>query len=163
MAIEFNFRTELDPVAAYAAVIATCALAWNIVLVLLDGPKLRSTANPNMVLNTDPNTTYTTFKVRNTGTRTSTLETISLTYWPNFWNKFTNKHMKTFVVIDPSIPGIGNCTLPFELEPGKNWTGFIRQTEELETFSKQGILIANLHHSASKKPITRRIRAIKKQ
>ena len=89
----------------------------------------------------------------------TTLEGVFLSFWPNFWAKFTNKKMKNFAVLNTCVPMVGNCELPFELKPGKKWMGFIEQTKELEELSNS-ILSIDLHHSASEKPIRTRIKNI---
>ena len=152
MALEFSFKTELDPVALYAASVATLALAWNITTALREGAKLIVDTTPNMIISNNQNSKFVTVRAKNNGTRTTTLESVCFSYWPNFWAKFTNKKMKNYAVLNTCVPMVGNCELPFELEPGKKWTGFIEQTEELEQLSK-AILSVDLYHSASKKPI----------
>lgn len=58
----------------------------------------------------------------------------------------------SFLVYNPSVSKI-----PHVLGPGESWTGVILQNTELESMSRDGYLYCGIYHSASKRPVLRRV------
>ena len=54
MEITLNIVGEIDPVAIYAALVATTILIWDVVKWLRSGSRLKVRASPNMIFFNDP-------------------------------------------------------------------------------------------------------------
>lgn len=158
--LEFTlkFITNLDPIAVYAAVIATLVLFWDVFKWLSRGPKLKVDLLPNREIygasfQKLEDKEFVIIKIYNRGETTTQITNISLTLYKSKWKKFTNKPLKCFVIPKPEI----TQEIPYKLNSGDEWTGRIEQNADLEEMAKNGILICEIRHSFSDKPIEKRI------
>ena len=74
----FRFDVEADPVAIYAAIVATAILIWDVAKWLRSGPRIKLRALPNMKMFNDPDPrrkgkTYVIVNVTNSGSSPTTI------------------------------------------------------------------------------------------
>ena len=160
MEITLNLVAEIDPVAIYAALVATTILIWDVVKWLRSGPRLRTRASSGMIIVGDPDPrrhgkTFVSVIATNAGSSPTTITTLSMAHYKNPWDRFRRKPQSQFVVTMPETsPDQG---LPRMLHVGEQWTGLIEQTSEVVEMAKNGLLYADIHHSVWDKPARARI------
>lgn len=148
-------------VAAYAAVIATFVLGWDVYKWLDSGPKVEFTARGNMSLvggGQVDQYSYVTATAVNLGDRTTTITNLGFLYYDS-WLKavFRRGHPdQAFLVPMPSEAQ----RIPFRFEPGAQWTGLVEQDEHLVRMSSTGYLFAVLYHSHGGKGVRSRLASI---
>jgi hypothetical protein len=155
--IEFQFKTELDPVAVYAAIVSTSAVVFAVIQALRSGPRLVGHASGNMKIYPDPiDGTYLSATIYNRGTRRTKVTTLGLATYPSRWARIRKKSdWKAF------IPSPLHVTLPALLEPGDYIiAGMIQNTEIIEK-SKHGLLFVEAYYTDGKHPLEIRIKPIK--
>ena len=125
------------------------SLAWNIYTKMTSGPRLKITAISGMKQRPPPpgDPTYLSVTVRNTGTATTTLTTVSLHVYGSFWKRKRRKASSTFLVVN-FVRG----KVPFKLEVGLEWTGIMEQGERLDELLASNKLWCGVWHSFSTKP-----------
>ena len=138
-----------DWAAWWGAITASGVLAWDIYKWRKSKSNIRVSASPNMQtlsgghLEDDKKIFV---EVANNGDKTTTLTHLVVKHYKNFFDLLRRKSSMQGFVPNP----VGN-PLPYELAPGKRWTGLIDQ-KDLEGKSA-GIryLYCGVHHTASKK------------
>jgi hypothetical protein len=141
-------------IAWIGAITGTSSLTWEFIKWRLSGPRLRielipNTSYSNAILASEE---YAWMRVVNTGQRTFTLIKLVLGHYPSRRAKIlkqTGLEVQTY------------CTdlemLPKVIDPGVQWNGLVRQTEEFKKFLKCGFLYCEVHHSLKSKPLIKRV------
>ena len=145
-------------VAWWGAVVATVVLLWDIYKWNKSGPNLQLSASPNMQVLGDEGLegpSYIFLEVSNVGDRKTTLTHFVGKWYKSFWQRIRRKKAEAnFMVPNPEY----SKPLPFILEAGESWTGYVRQTEELEGWMKTGRLFLGVAYTNKVKPKYLRIR-----
>lgn len=82
----------------------------------------------------------------NTGDKSTTVTHLAGFVYKSWWHWLLRRAANVFVVPDPALG-----QLPAQLSPGDRWTGRIKQTEELERWSRESRLYVGIHHSLAKR------------
>ena len=160
MEITLNIVGEIDPVAIYAALVATTILIWDVVKWLRSGPRLKVRANSNMIILNDPDPrrhgkTFISVMVTNVGSSPTTITNLGGVYFRNRWDQLRRKPDKQFVVTSPEAAK--HLPLPHVLRVGEEWSGLIDQTPEFVQMAKNGLLYATVSQSVKSRPVNVRI------
>ena len=152
MDLNFAISGNIDPVAAYAAVVATLVAILEVFRWRRSGARLRVTVSPNMVVfpnlgGSDSEKTFVLVSVRNVGDAPTTIGSLGLYYYTSRYKKWRNRRERCMIVPDPG--GHFGSNLPFVLRPGERWSGAVEQTDDLVDMARQGFLYAMLGHSMS--------------
>ena len=148
-------------VAVYAAIVATGALFLEVRRWFESGPRLYLMASTNMIFvggGADRSIRYACISVSNRGSLPTTITNLCLLQYDNWWRKFRNKPIKSAVVRDPSLGRPNYGQIPCRLEPGKEWSGFIEQNNELNEWINTGHLYAAIFATHQDRPMTTRLR-----
>ena len=145
MELQLTFADKIDPVAIYAAVVATFVLVWDVVKWIRVGPRLTGYASPNMrifsAMETDDNL-YVFFQVSNNGTAKTTITNVGLVGYasPMAW-----------IRAKPTRAGFVNHSelsypLPYVLDAGERFTSKVLQ-DELENFANDYRVYGVINHT----------------
>ena len=159
MKIELNFINTTDIVAWWGAIIATFVLTWDIYKWKTSGPKIyfRTRSNQKAInIPSREGKTWIFITAENNGNRPTTITTVGMRYYKNSILKFFGKVIQSFVI--PGAEATPNQAIPYVLNPGCIWQGLILQTEEVENFAKNGLLICELYCSHKTKAIKTKIK-----
>jgi hypothetical protein len=141
----------------WGAVVATIVLVWDIYKWKKTGPKVSLKVSADMqTFGSSFNNKvkkYVTVRAINSGDKSTTITNLACRYYKNWLSKIRNKPYKFFCIVSPGITG----PIPYNLEPGKVWDGFIGQTKEIEKMATEGILVCELYISHSNRPKISRI------
>lgn len=151
--------TELA--AWWGAVLATVVFIWDIYKWKTQGPKLKVTISPNMVVIGDQRREgkrWVSILVTNIGDRPTTIKGVGMEYYQSWWLRFRNKADKAVIFPNPN----DSYPLPHFLNPGEEWRGLIAQARDdlgidLTTLSRSGHLLIWLSHSHSSREIKKRL------
>ena len=122
--------------AGYSAIVATAVAVWNVYARFNDGPRLRATAHPNMMIVGGPlkeTRTYIAINATNVGNRATTILTVGM-YQYDSWRKRLGRRSDYAWIINTAPPG--NVT-PHVLEPGHRFMTLAIQTNEIVKASKK--------------------------
>jgi hypothetical protein len=138
------------------------ALLWDFYKWKHSGPKLQISVTTGMAAmnlpRATPNDRFIWVKVINIGQAKTMIQTLAFAHFENEPNKKFNNYPPTYqsVVMSPSFGT--DSTLPANLEPGGEWSGFAKQTEEIETMARTGYLYARVYHTMGQDtPVSRRV------
>ncbi len=151
MAIHFSIDGQIDPVAAYAAVLSTyIAVAeffkWR------NKNAIKLTCNANMLfIPSHDKKKYVVANVVNKGETQTTITHFIGYYWPNHWNRLVHRKSKKAFIINS-----GN--LPIVVQPGEQWMGQALQSQEIEDMALNRLLYIGVIHTMGKKEILKRIK-----
>lgn len=158
MAIGLDDKINL--VAIYAAVVSTFGLLWQIWQWWHHGPRLVVSARSGMKMVVGPMPdpdSYIAINVSNNGDRKTTITHVHGYTYTNNWNRLRNLPANAFIV--------GHQTqgqnAPFEIDAGSTFMSLFRQEEELEQWSRTLLLYVGISHSGARRPILKRIPAIR--
>lgn len=138
-----------DWAAWWGAITASVVLGWDIYKWRKSKSDIRVSASPNMQtlkgghLENDKNIFV---EVANNGDKTTTLTHLVVKHYKNLFDLLRRKPSMQGLVPNP----VGN-PLPYELAPGKRWTGLIDQKDLEEKSAGLRYLYCGVHHTASKK------------
>lgn len=155
MEISFNFSDKIDPVAIYAAVIASAVLIWDIVKWLRSGVRLRGYAQANMItvgMGYLDGKTYVNVNVDNVGDRPTTIQVVGLHGYASIWDQIRKKRNRN-AVFNSGFQE--NYPIPYRLDVGGNFRASVLQDEDLEEWSREQRLYAEVAHSAGRSLILR--------
>ena len=160
MEITLNIVGEIDPVAIYAALVATTILIWDVVKWLRSGPRIKVRANSNMKILNDPDPsrhgkTYIFVIVANVGFSPTTITNFGGSHFRNRWDQLRRKPDKQFYITSPEVAQ--HLPLPHVLKVGEEWSGMIDQTPEFDQMAKNGLLYADVYQSVKSRPVSVRI------
>jgi hypothetical protein len=156
--ITFQFKSDLDPIAVYAAIVSTSSVLFAFVQWWRSGPRLTGKARGNMKLAPDDTgRTYINFSVYNRGTRRTKVTMIGLRTYPSWYAKIRGRPDWAAVLPKPL-----HVQLPATLEPGDYIVAVMPQDEEMVSKS-QGMLFAEIYYTDHEKPFEMRIKPISKK
>lgn len=140
----------------YAAGVATLIGVWDIYKWASDGPKLRASAHPDMLVSGEEASgkKYIRVTVANTGSKPTTLNSLGLFVFANRWKRLRMRPEKAFVVARISFSA---RALPFQLQTGTQWDGCLDQDDELVAMAKEHELYVAFYFSHSEKPLLKQI------
>ena len=152
-----NFKTEIDPVAVYAAVVATVAMAHTIYQALRTGPRLSGSTSANMkLIPSIDDATYISINVSNKGSRRTTVTTLAVMAYPSLLAKWRNRADQTFIIPNPL-----QVSPPKALEPGDYFIAMSHQTSEMVKLSNTRRVYIHVYYVDGRKPLRIRLRPIK--
>jgi hypothetical protein len=155
MEVSFTLADKLDPIAIYAALVASVVLVWDIIKWARKGPKLKlHVIVPAKIVNPDDEDgegTYAFVTVTNVGTFPTTITHLGMAYYQSWWKAKMDIVTKEMYVVDPDVAE-GGRPLPAELQFGKQWTGGIRYKEEVKRMVRDGYLFFCVYHSLGNRP-----------
>lgn len=155
--IAFQFKTDLDPIAVYAAVVSTSGVIFSFLQWLRSGPRLAGHAAGNMKVMPDPtNRTYVNVTIYNRGTRRTKITTIGLKTYPSRWARLRRKADWAAVIPQPL-----HATLPALLEPGDYIIAGMPQEKEIIEKSRKSILVIEAYYTDHERPFEMRVAPIK--
>ena len=130
--MSFQFTTGLDPIAVYAAVVATVALLLCLIQWYRGGPRLHGHAIGNMKVHPDPtNRSYINLTVYNRGSRKTTVTALAISAYRSWWTAITGQRSELFAIHRPL-----HIDLPLAIEAGDYFSGGIPQTDDLIQHSR---------------------------
>lgn len=149
MDFSITLADKIDPVAMYAALVATLVLLWDILKWWRSGTRLRISANSDMetvgYIHGDGKT-YILVNVTNTGSAPTTItHLVGYVYKTKLHRWFRRNPNRSFFVSNNEVSPI-----PFKLEPGAQFTGMIQQTDDIVEWSKSSNLYVGVYHSMRK-------------
>jgi hypothetical protein len=151
--ISFQFRTDLDPIAVYGAVVSTLGIAFSFVQWFRTGPRLTGHASGDMKLFPDESgRTYINMTVYNRGTRRTKITTIGLKTYPSRWARLRRKAEWAAVIPNPL-----HVQLPALLEPGDYIIAGMPQEKEMVDRSRRSILMAEIYYTDHARPLELRL------
>jgi len=161
MEFTINLADKLDPVAIYAAVVSTLFAIWEVVKWWRQGPKLRGSISPNMIMmggSFKDDNTYLTFDITNVGTEKTTITGVGLFGFAGWWSWIRKKPSRAAVVNHSFAP----YTVPSVLNVGERFMSRCIQEREVEQWSRDHWLYAVIWHTFSERPHLIRIKPILK-
>lgn len=131
-------------VTAYAAIVATGALALEVRRWFETGPRIKLGIQPNMIMvggKQAGKDEFVAVTVRNRGTIATTVTTLAMVKYPNRFYRFVRSKGSYFVIPKPTLGGHEN-SIPYVLEPGQQWVGMIKKTvESIDDFESGTVVI----------------------
>lgn len=148
-----------DVAAWWGAVIATLVLVWDVFKWRRSRFSIKVSASPNMSslnplegkLEDDKNIFV---EVVNRGDKVITLTHLVIKHYSNLWQLLRRKPTMQGLIPQPG----GAQPIPYELEPGKRWTGLIDQKDVEKKSGGQGFFYCGVNHTASNKAAMVRVR-----
>ena len=138
--MEFSFQIvdKVDPVAAYAAVIATLVALWDIIKWWNSGPKLQGSARLNMRMfgsYTPEDQNFVAVDVYNAGDRPTTIRGVYIHGYASWWKRLRDRPKHAAVVnrsiLDETYP------LPYALDVGSEYRAIFEQTDEFMNWAEE--------------------------
>ena len=155
--MSFQFTTDLDPIAVYAAIVATAALLLCLIQWYRSGARLTGHAIGNMRLHPDPtNRTYINLTVYNRGSRKTTVTGLAISAYRSWWATITRQRSELFAIQRPL-----HVDLPLSIEAGHYFTAGIPQADDLIQRSRELRLYIELSYVDSDNPLRFRIKPIR--
>lgn len=148
-------KLDLTPwLAVLGSVTGVASLVWNIYVKVSAGPKIVVKVWPGMKMMPTPpgDATYLRVNVRNLGTAPTKLTTLSLQLYASEKAAKKQKPDKSFVIVEPVIG-----KLPYKLDVGDEWDGYINQTDQFNEMMASGNLYCAIHHSFSETFVQARV------
>jgi len=155
--MDLSAWTASDYAAWWGAVIATLALAWNIVVALRAGARVKVRATPNMmIMPRQPVTGDRRFIFVTAVNRGSAPTTIThfLGFHAASVLHLIRRNREHFAVNTGG--GLG-LHLPYVLQPGQEWQGMADQQELAESF-RGGFLFVGVQHNQRNRAVYVRVR-----
>lgn len=151
VAMFFESLSASEYAAWYAALVGTAALVWDVWKAGRSGPRLSGSAQSGMIFIDDYSSSkdslYLTFSVFNVGDRATTIASVFVEYYPNWWAWIRGKSTKGGIVPVPSPAQ----PIPYKLGPGERWIGWAKQTDEILNWITSGFVCCSICYDASKK------------
>ena len=92
MQFTFTLADKIDPVAVYAALVATMVFAWNVYVWRNSGPRLNVTANMNMLViggsADEEKKFFLIVRGTNVGSKKTTITNVVILSYDNIWHDF---------------------------------------------------------------------------
>ena len=132
--------TATDLAAWWGGIVATLILVWDVYKWKKIGPIVNVSVSPNIKSfgeyeDTSDGQLFMVVEVTNTGDRKTTLTHLFEFHYASFLQRLRKKKNKAWLIPSPAF----SKPFPYVLEPGEQWIGGIRQNEELEEFSRDGM------------------------
>lgn len=158
----WTFKGELDPVAIYAALVATTVFVWNVVVWMTSGPRVRISASPDWRELTIGHrreddgeiALFVNIAAVNTGTQPTTVVNVTGHAWESFWDYCLRRRQTSFIVnhVARTHP------LPFELKVGGQFQSRLVQDDRVDAWLERGVLKLGVVHTFSAKPVWIRVK-----
>jgi len=143
--------TRIDPIAAYAAIVATGALFLEVRRWAESGPRLVLSCMPNaLVSGESKEKKRIALNIANVGNSATTLKVMVLYDYDSWFRRLVGKPLWTAIIPRPDLAGYPP-SMPMFLEPGKTWTGLVDLTEELKRRIQNGHLFVGVSCSHRRK------------
>jgi hypothetical protein len=165
MDITFQIVGKFDPVAVYAAVVATFVAAWNIFIWFQTGPKLKLRIWTGMAVvpplhGTEEDDLYISFKAANIGTSPTTITHLTLVGYSSWFGYLRNRADRS-AIVNSGLPF--SHPLPHVLKIGETYDALVCQTAEIEEWTRTHKLFGGVVHSGLERSIRVRIQPIAKK
>lgn len=157
MQLSFTFAEKIDPIAIYAAFVATLVFAWNIYVWLNSGPRLQVTAQMNMLIlggtADHESKTFLIVRATNVGSKKTTITNVLVISYDNFWQRLRKR--PSFTAVFNNVGG--SYPIPYVLDVGHNFSsqadqaGFVARIRDTYFY-------AGVAHSFAKKPVMVRVK-----
>lgn len=157
MALSVDDKVNL--VAIYAAVLSTISILWQIWVWFRTGPRLRVTANTNMLVMGGYNKNdqkYVVINVVNRGSAKTTITHVVMFTYKSVIYKMLNRPDKSFVVKHDVLA----CQIPYVIDAGCTFMSMTTQNDDMESLSRTSKLYMGVFHSFRARPVLTRIRPI---
>jgi len=144
MDLAFNLSGQLDPVAAYAAVVATVVLLWDIVKWRQSGMRLKARVNVNMMtvgMGPMDRNKYIVVNVDNVGGKPTTIHGLYFHGYRNWIDKLRHKP-RSSAFINSGLQN--NYPIPYNINVGMNFMGSALQDSEVEKWSRDNLLFLEI-------------------
>jgi len=157
MQFTLTLADKIDPIAVYAALVATLVFAWNIYVWRNSGPRLNVTASMNMLIiggyGEEDDKMFLVVRATNIGGKRTTITNVLILSYKNFWEWLRNRPSFTAIFnnTEPAFP------LPYVLDVGHNFMNKADQAE-LTGRIRDTYFYAGVEHSFSKKPVMVRLK-----
>ena len=150
MYINFSLNHTVDPIAAYAAVLSTATVIWEIIKwQFRNNVDILCSANMLFVPSRN-HRKYVAVIATNKGSTPTTITHFIMYYWDNKFNKIFNIKRKSFFINSDKVPKT--------ISSGEQWQAQTEQTVEIEKMAKEGYLSIGIIHSMGKKEVLKRIK-----
>lgn len=165
MDITFQIVGKVDPVAVYAAIVATFVAGWNMFIWFRTGARVQLKISTGMVVmpplqGMDEDDLYISFSVANIGTAPTTITNLVLFGYSNWFGYLINRPSKTAVI--NSGPPFSK-PLPNVLKVGETYGALVNQIKDVEEWSRTHMLFGGVCHSTSERIVFCRIPSISKK
>jgi hypothetical protein len=154
MSWSIQFSNDLNPLAAYSAVVSTGVATWQVFTYFRERPRVRLRIGTNMKLvghgHIDPKS-YVNFHVTNIGGADTTITHVGYYAFDSWWSQWRRKAKTSFFV----VTGPPGQAVPYVLEPGKHFSALSIQTDELVELSKTQRLCGAISHTMGKEILAR--------
>ena len=153
-----------DLLAIIGATTGCIALFWDIFKWANSGAKIKLKVAGNMILigginDVSRDQKNVSVEVVNSGDKKTTITHLSIAHYSSTLKAFFRRPPDlNFMVPDP-----GYSKLPYSLDVGDRWIGFISQTSDIEKLASDGYLYVGIYHSTSNRFIRQRLRIKKSE
>jgi hypothetical protein len=140
--------TASDIAAWWGAGLATLVLAWDVYKWKTSGARLSVKVVPGMQMAGDrTGTLHILVEVVNRGDRLTTLTHLAVYQYASSFDRLRKKRQASLLVPKP-----GGNDLPYELEPGKRWTGLMDQAGLIKQLEGNGqyLHVAVIHSGSNR-------------
>jgi hypothetical protein len=133
--IDLHLKSEIDPIAFYAAIISTVALALAVWNAWRKGPRLVVKVTPDIMIIGSVDSEHdekdlVAVEVINRGDAPTTIVALDVLEYSNPWNAFRRRSVKAYTIPNPQPSGYP-LNLPSILKPFEKWSGYIRSRPDL--------------------------------
>jgi hypothetical protein len=157
MQFTFTLANKVDPVALYAAFVATMVLVWNIYVWRHSGPRLEVTATMNMLIiggtPEEESKTFLIVRATNVGSKKTTITNVLIISYDNIWRRVRNR--PSFTAVFNNVGG--SYPIPYVLDVGHNFSSMADQAGLVEKI-RDTYFYAGVAHSFAKKAVMVRVR-----
>ena len=157
MQFTLTLADKIDPIAVYAAFVATLVFAWNIYVWRNSGPRLAVTATMNMLIIggavEEESKTFLIVRATNIGSKKTTITNVLIISYDNIWHRFRNR--PTFTAVFNNVGG--SYPVPYVLDVGHNFSSMADQAGLVEKI-RDAYFYAGVAHSFAKKPVMVRVK-----
>lgn len=152
---------EVSEAAAWwGAIVATLVLAWDVFKWKKSRYSVAVSASPNMSIFNQlegelDDDKFIYVEVINRGDKVITLTHLVTKHYSDLWHLIRRKPDMQGAILQQQA---GHQQIPFELEPGKRWTGQIDQKDVEEKSGTSGFFYCGVYHTASDNAVLVRVK-----
>jgi hypothetical protein len=157
MQFTLTLADKVDPVAIYAAIVATMVFAWNIYVWRNSGPRLNVSATMNMLIlggsHEEESKTFLIVRATNIGSKKTTITNVLVTSYANIWQRLLRRPNWTAV-----FNNVGNnFPIPYVLDVGHDFMSRADQADLVDRI-RDTYFYAGIAHSSAEKPVMVRVK-----
>jgi hypothetical protein len=157
MQFTVSLANKIDPIAIYAAFVATLVFAWNVYVWRNSGPKLRVSASMNMMIiggsAEEEAKRFLIVRATNVGSKQTTITNVLICSYKNAWQLLRKR--PSFNAI---FNNVGNSyPVPYVLEVGNNFSSRADQADLIDKL-RDTYFYAGVQHSFVEKPVMVRVK-----